>query len=117
MTEKQKGMLRWYIEAAAPHAACHVFDLSQNAEFSRSKSFLPTLTRRCARMWFRPLRRWFLGVELACAHGFPVVPKAARDAGVMVDSSSYTPEEVGGSMHMASVGAVLAIALACVQRK
>ena len=94
------------------------FDLCQDYVYKRGKmSLLPTITEKCKRMWFRQLRRWLLGVELAYAHGFPVVPKAARDAGVMVDSNSYTKEDLGNCTRMANDGAVLAIALACVQRK
>ena len=117
LTEKQKARLHRYTEAASPPGGDHVFDLGQNAEWSRSATALPTLTTKSARMWFRPLRRWFLPVELAYAHGFPVAPHAARDANVEVDSNSYTVCDIGGSMHMASVGAALAIALSCVQRK
>ena len=109
--------LHRYTEAASPPGGDHVFDLSQEAGWSRSDTVLPTLTTKCSRLWFRPLRRWLLPVELAYAHGFPCVPCAARDANVEVNSNSYTVQDIGGGMHMASVGAALAIARSCVQRK
>ena len=117
LTGKQKARLHRYTEAASPPGGDHVFDLGQNAEWSRSATTLPTLTTKSGRMWFRPLHRWLLPVELAYAHGFPVAPRAARDANVEVDTNSYTVCDIGGSMHMASVGMALAIALSCVQRK
>ena len=121
LSDGQKRRLRQYIEAlpSAEKGADHVFDLVMDpVKFGgrRSMSALPTLQTNSNRMWMQRLRRWFLPVELAYAHGFPVVPHAARDAGVE-DFDSYSVRDVGEGMHMANVGAVLAIALSCVQRK
>ena len=121
LCDGQKDRLRKYIEAlpSAEKGADHVFDLVMDpvAFGGRSStSVLPTCMTNSTKMWMQGLRRWLLPAELAYAHGFPVVPHAARDAGVEY-SESYSVLDMGGGMHMANVGAVLAIALSCVQRK
>ena len=54
--------------------------------------------------------------ELAAAMGYPVYPRLARAGRVAEDSGTSPPGDrshmIGSAMHVASVGCVLAVALA-----
>ncbi len=121
LTEKQRGFLSGYLSLCPPtlHSGEIVFDLSQSPRFRcrcSSQGVLPTITRKSVRLWMPSRARWLLPIELAHAQGFVVTPSSAEDAMVPMDVESYTFGQVGNSMHMASVGSVMAIALASVRR-
>ena len=121
LTDKQRNYLSLY-QAACPPAAQiekQVFDLSQNPKArqrSCSNGVLPTITQKSGRLWLPGKGRWLLPCELAYAQGFVVTPSASEDAKVQQDVESYTLAQIGNSMHVASVGSVMAIALASVRR-
>ena len=99
-----------------------IFDLSQNPAKRPSVSVpsgrLPTCTHNCNRFWLPALGRWLLSIELAAALGFPVAGHLARHARVSMDPNcdEYLPRQIGNAMHVASVGSVLMISLACLAR-
>ena len=99
-----------------------VFNLSQNpskrASMSNERGQLPVCTRACYRLWLASRRRWLLPIELAAAHGFPVTEAFAACAKVPRDPnrSQYLPRQIGNAMHLANVGRVLAVSLACLAR-
>ena len=96
-----------------------VWDLSKSpsrSSCSATRGVLPTITRNCHRFWLPARRRWLLRRELAAAMGYPVYPQLARAGRVAEDSCTSPPGDrstmIGNAMHVASVGCVLAVALA-----
>ncbi len=75
---------------------------------------VPTV-RRGSLLWYTRAQRWLHPVELAAMHAFPVHAKLAGYSGVDMDTaaSEYVVGMLGNSMHVANVGCVLAIAMAC----
>ena len=109
---------RKYGEDAQTIDSC-VFDLNQNPMYGRSSAKqgdLPTITTKSSRMWVPKRRRWLLPMELAIAHGHPVMAESARQARSPLDpyGGSYSVTQVGNCMHVATVGSVLAIVLGSV---
>lgn len=96
-----------------------VWDLSKSPSRSRcsaTRGVLPTITRKTVRFWLPARKRWLLRRELAAAMGYPVYSQLAR-AGVVAEDSATSPpgdrsSMIGNAMHVASVGCVLAVALA-----
>ena len=111
---------RWTTQRQQPPANCPdcVFNLSQNpsrrASQTSTVNIMPTITGSSI-FWVPALRRWLLPMELAASHGFPVTETMAAKAGVPVDpnAESYTVPQIGNSMHLANIGCVTAVALAC----
>jgi len=65
------------------------------------------------------LGRWMLASERALAMGFPTFAQHADAAGTEVDETHVGPgaaSRVGNAMHVANVGTVAAVALACVAK-
>ena len=126
LTETQTRYLdryctQWSARHHAPADLC-IFDLSQDPDAGsrgRSSESLPTVTTKSCRMWAPRLRRWLLPLELAWAHGYPVTPGAARDAclgGGEIAQGVCSIARLGNCMHVANVGAAVAVTLACVSR-
>ena len=126
LTQRQTRYLgrysaEWAARCHAPADLC-IFDLSQDPDEGsrgRSSSNLPTMTTKSCRMWVPRLRRWLLPVELAWAHGYPATPGAARDAcleGGEAAQGVFSIARLGNCMHVANVGAVVAVVLASVCR-
>jgi hypothetical protein len=100
-----------------------VFDLSKSPSRSRcsaTRGVLPTITRvNAPRFWLPARKRWLLRRELAAAMGYPVYSQLARAGRVSEDSSTSPPGDssrmIGNAMHVASVGCVLAVALAATE--
>ena len=120
ITYATKWKARWKTEPQ-DSPGC-IFDLSQNPakrpSVSDPSGRLPTCTHNCNRFWLPALGRWLLSIELAAALGFPVAGHLARHARVSMDPNcdEYLPRQIGNAMHVASVGSVLMISLACLAR-
>lgn len=112
MTKDQQRWLKSY-ENKFPNAK--VVDLTQNPEFRPRKGVdvMPTLTTSCARMYHIRTGQYFTGLELAMLHGLPVTGRAAGKLRVRTFHSEGCSNaclcgRVGNSMHMASIGLVMA---------
>ena len=99
------------------------FDLSQDPDrrlsWTTASGALPTLRYSGSLLWMPLLRRWLLAGELAAASGFPVADDLAATAQVPLDSTTAaeaTNRDLGNGTHVAQLGAVLAVALACAKR-
>ena len=95
------------------------FDLSQDAQQRPNfdtKGSLPCLRRGTA-LWHDPTRRHVTPIELGAVMGFPTFQAGADNAGVPLDvcRDMYGMGELGNTMHVSSVGAILGIALACAE--
>jgi len=74
---------------------------------------MPTITTNC-RLWWAPyLRRWLLPCELAVMMGFPTSRYLAEAAGLQSHSTPFESSQVGKAMHLANVGCVMGVSLAC----
>jgi len=126
LTEKQRGYLhtfstKWQAArgSAPEQSPSCIFNLGQNPDHramqTSSSDSIPTATSGCGLYWSPCLKRWLLPVELAAMHGFPVSESLAAEAGVPVDPcrDMYSFPQIGNSMHLANVGSVMAVALAC----
>ena len=97
-----------------------VWDLCKSPSRNRcpaNRGVLPTITRaNVSRLWLPARKRWLLRRELAAAMGYPVYPRLARAGRVAEDIVTSPPGDrsymLGNAMHVASVGCVLAVALA-----
>ncbi len=127
LTAKQKKRLEqfsagWCVRygSAPEHSSSCVFNLTQNPAHRLSQTTgsgaMPTCTRKL--FWLPCLGRWMLPLELAVAHGLPVVAEVACQAQVGLDPCRglYSFEQIGNCMHLANVGCVIATALACLAR-
>jgi hypothetical protein len=103
-----------------PHTDTNcLFNLGQNPNMRLSwtsrHGAMPTLTAASRKLWSPYLGRWLIPSELATAMGFNT--GASAQTGVPVDPSVdlYSYAFLGNAMHVASVGGVLACALACLR--
>ena len=108
----KKYSTRWLSERGQSCDGCPncIFDLSQNPRFrctqTNHKGKLPTI--RSGGLWWMPYkRRWLLPAEAAYLSGVPLE---------MVKKYDYTWSEIGNAMHIASIGTVLCVCLACIER-
>ena len=120
MTCKQRS----YLEAAraadvsrhglVPPGVC--YDLGQSPTWI-GHAFLgvPTLRKASSRIWSPREGRWLLLRERLAVMGFPVFRDLVDAALVPEDAVSLNgpASAVGNAMHVASVGAILAVALVC----
>jgi hypothetical protein len=72
-------------------------------------------------LWCPRLRRMVTGKERLAAMGFPSFPHLAAAAGVVQLAADLSPSEAtracGNAMHLASVGLMLLVLLACTSPK
>ncbi len=117
LTPRQAASLRAYRERYPEAGAVN---LGHNGDvrpsFARDGQ-LPTLTRNAGGWWVPARKRFMTCKELAVASGYPVTAELARAARVPVDAcaDSYVAGQVGNCMHVANVGSVVAVALACIR--
>lgn len=112
LTDPQKRRLRQYKERDAAKRA-DVFDLGQNPGSGNEvyRLGLPTLRRGSSRLWLARGQRWLLPAELRAALGFPSYRPLADAARVDVDPSQDEARfATGNAMHVANVGAIIALA-------
>ena len=101
-----------------------LFNLCQNPLKRRSWSYcasagnsLPTLRYSGSLLWSPKLKRWLLPVECAGAMGWPVRDSHAQATGVPLCKVDFGMSQLGNSMHVASIGIILAVTLACTARE
>jgi len=83
--------------------------------YGDSENGLPCLTRSSV-LWHVASKRWMLPVELAASLGLPVrecLAQAAHLRHVDAGSALYSPELLGNSVHVPTIGLVLATTLVC----
>ena len=94
-----------------------IFDLSQNPlkrpAMSSATGSLPCLRHNGNILWSPKRRRWLLPVECGSLMGFPMADEFASVLGWPADENAYTMRQLGNAMHVANVGAVIAVTLAC----
>ena len=97
-----------------------LFDLSQNPLVRRSWTFrprrfnsLPTLRFSGNLLWSPKFKRWLLPVECASAMGWPVRDSHVLATGISPCNIDFGLPQLGNSMHIACVGTLLAVTLAC----
>jgi len=125
LTDAQRKCIAWHSSqyeqtcgrGAASDFSC-VWDLSQSTSWGASRpgsTALPTLRRNSSRLWSPGRRRWMILRERAACMGFPVYRSLAWAA--RVDEDTLPPQApeytIGNAMHVANVGIVIAVALAC----
>ena len=126
LTSKQQEYLdahmdwwqRRHLGANVPWDSTWVIDVSQRPAFTKpSAAQMPTFRRANSFIWSPARRRWLLPIERAAAMGFPVFLSSATVAGVPVDAAfaEASPATLGNAMHVANVGYVFLISLACVE--
>ena len=123
LTAKQRQYLDVYLERFSRLTASArkdwVCDLTQNPKErpsqSSSSGSMPTLRHSGSLFWAPSLRRWLLPCELAAASGFPVFAELATAAGMPRDTSLYSTSQLGNGMHVATVGSVFMVAMACLK--
>ena len=99
-------------DVASEMALC--FDLTQNT--NRQVVFdgvLPTFRSSRNLLWSPARKRWLTFRERAACMGYPVYPDLAASAMIELDTATLEGPRyaIGNSMHVANVGAVLAVAL------
>ena len=120
LTEKQLEFLQRYeclwvqrTSAASTDESVCVFDLIQNPKerpsLTSKSGSLPTLRHSGSCFWSSFLGRWLLPRELAAASGFPVTGSLAAVSSVAIDTNSYSNQQLGNAMHVATVGTVVAV--------
>ena len=95
------------------------YDLSQDPlkrPTMSTKGALPCLKRN-SRLWHSTSARFMTTIELGAAMGLATFQLGAETARVPLDTCRYDygMGELGNTMHVSCVGAILAIALACVE--
>ena len=90
------------------------FDLSQRPD--RQVIFegvLPTFRSSSSLVWSPARKRWLTFRERAACMGYPVYPDLSASAMVELDTATLEGPRyaIGNAMHVANVGAVLAVAL------
>ena len=116
-------MGRWQRECGADPTqdeSC-LFNLCQNPLKQRSWTYctsagyaLPTLRFSGSLLWSPKFKRWLLPVECAGAMGWPVRDCHVQATGVPLCKVDFGMTQIGNSMHVACVGVVLAVTLACI---
>ena len=112
----------WEARFNIPASLCRdaVFNLGDNptagyVTWSASSGRLPGLRTHGAKYWVPYLERWLTTKELLACMGLPVYPQLAAAAGVPLVTVIPGPAArhmLGNMMHVASVGSVIAVALA-----
>jgi hypothetical protein len=74
---------------------------------------LPTLRFSGSLLWSPKHKRWMLPVECASAMGWPVRDSHVLLTGMAACNIGFGMRQLGNSMHIACVGTVLAVTLAC----
>ncbi len=115
-------MQAWASRFGTPACACPwaVFNLADNpgagyTTWSAASGRIPGLRTHNAKHWVPYLSRWLTNKELLACMGLPVYDSLALAAGVSVMQVRPGPEArhmVGNMMHVASVGTVMAVAMA-----
>ena len=100
------------------HPNAVAWDLNQDPCYRCKKSgpILSTLTTGCSHFWLKASNRCLTGLELMALHSIPICESLAKAMGstqVDVSQVSNTARCFLNSMHCASVGTVVAIALLC----
>ena len=98
-----------------------IFNLADNPDggfttWSAASGRIPGLRTHNAKYWVPFLGRWLTNKELLASMGVPVYPSLAQAAGVPLVAVRPGPAArhmLGNMMHVASVGSVIACALAC----
>lgn len=113
----------WAAKFGTPACCCTwaVFNLGDNPgagffTWSATSGRIPGLRTQNAKYWVPFLARWLTNKELLACMGLPVYESLALAAGVPQVFVSPGPEArhmLGNMMHVASVGTVMAVALAC----
>ena len=108
------------VRGTEPHTDKNcLFNLGQNPEKRRCwttrHGAMPTLTTASRKLWSPYLGRWLIPSEIGSAMGFNT--GASAQTGVPVDPAValYSCKLLGNAMNVASVGGVLACALACLR--
>ena len=114
---------KWIQRFGTPACMCPwaVFNLSDNpgagyTTWSAASMRIPGLRTHNAKYWVPWLGRWLTNKELLACMGLPVYPVLAEAAGVClvhVNPGSDARHMVGNMMHVAAVGSVMAVAMAC----
>ena len=116
LTPLQRGYLERY---QARFVGARAVDLGSNPDHRPKTSrdgVLPTTTTKSSRWWVCARRRWLLAKELAVLHGYPATPALGECVGVTdAAADRYRFGDIGNCMHVANVGCVVAVALACLQ--
>ena len=119
-------MVMWQRECGTDPAqddSC-LFDLNQNPLSGNRKSWtfsastgysLPTLRFSGNLLWSPKFKRWLLPVECAGAMGWPVRDSHVLRTGTPPCNIDFGNRRLGNSMHIASVGSVVAVTLACTE--
>jgi site-specific DNA-cytosine methylase len=115
----------WLQRFGQPACSCDwaIFNLADNPDggfttWSAASGRIPGLRTHNAKYWVPFLGRWLTNKELLAAMGVPVYPSLANAACVPVVAVTPGPAArhmLGNMMHIASVGSVIACALACGQ--
>lgn len=113
----------WVAKFGTPACCCPwaVFNLGDNpaagyVTWSAVSGRIPGLRTQNAKYWVPYLARWLTHKELLACMGLPVYESLALAAGVPQVHVTPGPEArhmLGNMMHVASVGTVMAVALAC----
>ena len=98
-----------------------LFDLNQNPLSGHRKSWtrastgyaLPTLRFAGNVLWSPKFKRWLLPLECASAMGWPVRDSHVPATGIPPCNIDFGMSQLGNSMHIACVGTLLAVTLAC----
>ena len=125
LTQKQQQRLQELSEmwkqkhGIQPHLCKHcVLNLGHNPvcrQMTGGDGRMPTITTNCKLWWVPYLRRWLLPSELAVMMGFPTSRSLAEAAGLQCHPMSFSSSQVGKAMHLANVGCVAGVALACLR--
>lgn len=120
LTDAQKRRLRQCKERNSTKLSkrADVYDLGQNPGGGNEVFCpgLPTLRRGSSRLWLASGQRWLLPAELRATMGFPTYRPLAQAACVAMDTSANEAMfATGNAMHVANVGAVIAIACCMAQ--
>ena len=96
-----------------------LFNLSQNPNVRRcwtnQHGAMPTLTARSRKLWSPYSRRWLIPSELCIAMGFNTGASAQTGGPVDPAVALCSYKCLGNAMNVASVGGILACALACLR--
>ena len=117
---------RWQRECGTDPAqdeSC-LFNLCQDPRKRRSWTYcasggyvLPTLRFSGSLLWSPKLKRWLLPVECVGALVWPVRASHAQATGVPLCNIDFGMCKLGNTIHVASVGTILVVALACTVRE
>lgn len=96
------------------------FNLLQNPNQRSNKAYdvMFTLTTGCSRVWLCKKRRYLSGIEAMLLHSIPITEQAAtvmraKQVAIQSQGNQFHCFLAGNSMHGASVGLFLGLALFC----